>query len=140
MAVPFVVQACSSTQSKRLRKTNLFPAVLTVKIDRLLRAVEVVLPDGVEAMMEGPSVVDQVLHVVGEGTVVSLCAGYVSESLSPDQANDEPSTDGADADEPDDPESDDKPHVTNSHSPQSRHRSRSPPPKPDRTMRDGSVQ
>ena len=47
--------------------------------EMLLRAVDVELPDGVEAMIEGPSVVGNVLHVMRNNTVVSICAGFGAE-------------------------------------------------------------
>ena len=101
----------------------------TVTVDMLLRAVEVELPEGVEAMMEGNDVVGSELFIPDAGAAVSLCAGFVFVD-EPTESSGDPS---APADSDDvagkDPESDEVHRAEPSDRADEDDRSRSPPPR-----------
>ena len=100
-----------------------------VATEMLLRAVDVELPDGVEAMIEGPSVVGNVLHVMGNNTVASICAGFVIVEPCSELSSDSSAPPGDDDETADDPAPDDVHPTDSTEGGKYSRRSRSPPPR-----------
>ena len=100
----------------------------TVTVEMLLRAVDVEMPTGVEAMMEGNDVTGQELFVPDEGTAVSLCAGFVFTDMSAGSSDDPSVPHDNDDEAAEDPDSDEVHRATSFDGAGNGDRSRSPPP------------
>ena len=100
-----------------------------VTTEMLLRAVDVELPDGVEAMIEGPRVVGNVLHISGNNTIVSICAGFASAGPCPEISSDSPAPLDDEDETTDGPAPDDACSTGSRTNGVRSRRSRSPPPR-----------